>query len=99
VAIKRNVFESLLGSVQMTIELPSFPEDLCVLNYNLPTPLTLFSLRERYPIMLGRRLCKESVWNLGGPEVHLSKGLTSVTTTEDEAVVWEEQEYKPPTFE
>jgi hypothetical protein len=31
--------------------------------------------------------------------VHLSKGWTSVTTTEDEAVVWEEQEYKPPTFE
>ena len=29
----------------------------------------------------------------GGQEVHLSKGWTSVTTTEDEAVVWEEQEY------
>jgi hypothetical protein len=29
----------------------------------------------------------------------LSSGWTSVTTTEDEAVVWEEQEYKPPTFE
>jgi hypothetical protein len=41
----------------------------------------------------------ESNSGCGGPEVHLSKGWTSVTTTEDEAVVWEEQEYKPPTFE
>jgi hypothetical protein len=31
----------------------------------------------------------------GGPEVHLSKGWTSITTTE----VWKQQEYKPPTFE
>ena len=84
----------------MTIELPSFPEDLCVLlNDNLPTPLTLFSLLGRHPILLGRRLFKESVWILGDPEVHLSKGWNSVTTTEDEAVVWEEQEYRPPTFE
>jgi hypothetical protein len=84
----------------MTIELPLFPEDVCVFLYdNLPTPLTLFSLLGRHPVLLGRRLCKESVWNLGGPEVHLSKGWTSVTTIEDEAVVWEEQEYKPPTFE
>jgi hypothetical protein len=84
----------------MTIELPSFPEDLCVLlNDNLPIPLTLFSFLGRHPILLERRLCKESMWNLGGPEVHLSKGWTSVTTTADEAVVWEEQEYKPPTFE
>ena len=29
----------------------------------------------------------------------MSKGWTSVTTTEDEAVVWEEHEYKPPTLE
>jgi hypothetical protein len=92
------VFESLLGSVSMIIVLPSFPEDLCVLlNNNLPTPL--FFLLGRHPILLGWCLCKESVWNLGGPEVHLSKGWTSVTTTEDEAVVWEEHEYKPPTFE
>jgi hypothetical protein len=62
----------------MTIELSSFPEDLCV-------------LLGRHLILLGRRLCKESVWILGSPEVHLSKGWTSVTTTEDEAVVWEEQ--------
>jgi hypothetical protein len=62
------VFESLLGSVSMTIELPSFPEDVCVLlNDNLPTPLTLFSRLARHPILLGRRLCKESVWNLGSP--------------------------------
>jgi hypothetical protein len=40
-----------------------------------------------------------SVWILGVSEVHLSKGWTSVTTTEDEPVVWEEQEYRPPTFE
>jgi hypothetical protein len=94
------VFESLLGSVSMTVELPSFPEDLCaLLNDNLPTPLTLFSLLGRHPILLGRHLCKESVCILGHSEVHLSKGWTSVTTTEDEAVVWEEQEYRPPTFE
>jgi hypothetical protein len=44
------VFESLLGSVSMTIDLPSFQEDLCVLlNDNLPTPLTLFSLLGRHP--------------------------------------------------
>jgi hypothetical protein len=39
------------------------------------------------------------VWILGGPEVLLSKGSTSVTTTEDGAVFWEKKEYKPPTFE
>jgi hypothetical protein len=94
------VFESLLGSVSLTIELPSFPEDLCVLlNDNLPTPLTLFSLLGRHPVLLGRHLCKESVLILGGSEVHLLKGWTSVTTTEDEAVVCEKQEYKPAIFE
>jgi hypothetical protein len=41
----------------------------------------------RLPILLGRHLCKESVLILGGSEVHLLKGWTSVTTTEDEAVV------------
>jgi hypothetical protein len=84
----------------MTVELPSFPEELCaLLNDNLPTPLTLFCLLGRHPILLGRHLCKELVWILGVSEVHLSKGWTSVTTTEDEPVVWEEQEYRPPTLE
>ena len=84
----------------MTVELPSFPEDVGVLlNDNLPTPLTLFPLLGRHPVMLGMHLCKESVWILGGPEVLLSKGSTSVTTTEDGAVFWEKKEYKPPAFE
>ena len=69
----------------------SFPEDVCVLlNDILPTPLTLFSLLGRHPIMLGRHLCKELMWILRDPQVHLSKTSTSVTTTEDEAVVWQE---------
>jgi hypothetical protein len=84
----------------MTVELPSFPEDVCVLlNDNLPTPLTLFPLLGRHPILLGMHLSKESVWILAGPGVLLSKGSTSITTTEDEAVFWEKKEYKPPTFE
>jgi hypothetical protein len=84
----------------MTKELPSFSEDVCVLlNNNLPTPLTLFSLLGRHPILLGRRLCKESVCILGVRRYTYKKGWTSVATTEDEAVVWEEQEYKPTTFE
>jgi hypothetical protein len=84
----------------MTVELPSFPEAVCVLlNDNLPTPLTLFPLLGRHLILLGMHLCKESVWILAGPEVLLSNGSTPVTTTKDEAVFWEKKEYKPPTFE
>jgi hypothetical protein len=41
-------------------------------------------------------MCKELVWILRDPQVHLSKTSTSVTITEDEAVVWQEQKYKPP---
>ena len=59
---QQRLSESLLGSVSMTIELPSFPKDLCVLlNDNLSTPLTRFSLLGRHPILLGRRLCRVSV--------------------------------------
>jgi hypothetical protein len=50
VAMRQSPDSALLGSVSMTIELPSCPEDLCVLlNNNLPTPV-LSSRKAPHPV-------------------------------------------------
>jgi hypothetical protein len=74
------VIETLPRSDSRTVSVDSQTIRQWWLIFRIKGELTPFlcifyaDIYEGTPILLGRCLCKESVWNLRGSEVHLSKG-------------------------